>query len=145
MKSICYLLLAFGFLVSCSDSQSNQQDKPITSTTELTDIQWTDSAKNLGKITEGQVLEVAFRFRNTGTKPLVIRSVRPGCGCTVANPPAEPIAPGAEGEIKASFNSKGRSGINHKEIDVDANTTGSQLHKIAFTVEVIPQQTPQTN
>ncbi len=105
-------------------------------TANFTTIQWIDSVKNFGKIEEGQKLEVSFRFKNTGDKPLVIERVQPSCGCTVAEQSKEPIAPGNEGQIKATFNSEGRSGINHKTLFVYANTKGSQSHSIQFEVEV---------
>src|SRR5450432_1416833 len=105
-------------------------------TANFTTIQWIDSVKDYGKITEGQKLEVLYRFKNTGNKPLIIESVHPSCGCTVADPPKEPIAPGAQGEIKGAFDSNGKSGQQHKTIFVMANTKGVQNHELAFTVEV---------
>ena len=108
-----------------------------TDSTQFTTIQWIDSTKDYGKINEGQTLDVSFRFKNTGDKPLIIRSVRPSCGCTAADPPKEPVAPGAEGLIKASFNSQGREGINRKDLYVEANTKGTQNHVVHFDVEVI--------
>jgi hypothetical protein len=105
--------------------------------TKFTTIAWIDSTKDYGKITEGQKLDVSFRFKNTGDKPLIIRSVRPSCGCTAAEPPKEPIAPGAEGAIQASFNSQGREGINRKDLYVEANTKGTQNHVVHFDVEVV--------
>lgn len=100
-------------------------------------IEWIDSTKDYGKIKEGQKLDVSFRFKNTGDKPLIIRSVKPGCGCTAAEPPKEPVAPGAEGIINASFNSQGREGHNSKDIFIEANTKGTQNHKVHFDVEVV--------
>jgi hypothetical protein len=44
--------------------------------------------------------------------------------------------PGKEGIIKASFNSEGRVGINHKKIYVIANTQGTQSNEIEFSVLV---------
>jgi hypothetical protein len=104
--------------------------------TKFTNIEWIDSTRDYGKIKAGQMLDVSFRFKNTGDKPLIIRSVRPGCGCTAAEPPKEPIAPGAEGIIKATFNSQGKEGHNSKEINIEANTKGTQNHVVHFTVEV---------
>jgi hypothetical protein len=52
----------------------------------------------------------------------VIEKVQPGCGCTVADYPKEPIAPGQEGEIRAEFDTKGREGVQKKNITVFANT-----------------------
>jgi hypothetical protein len=144
----------FLFVIIILASCKNQADKnsgtsplqgapaadKITDSSKFTVLQWIDSAKDYGKITEGQKLEVLFRFKNVGDKPLVIESVRPGCGCTVADPPKEPIAPGAEGEIKGSFDSQGKSGTQHKTIYVMANTKGSQSHEISFTVDVQKKQ-----
>jgi hypothetical protein len=144
MKYLFLLIAIAGAAFACNDiDQSNQNPVSASTgtgskidTTAFTSIQWIDSVKNFGQIAEGQQLAVAFRFKNTGNKPLIIRSVQPGCGCTVADPPKEPIAPGAEGVINGSFNSSGRVGANHKEIFVEANTTGTQRHTLVFDVQV---------
>ena len=102
----------------------------------FTSIEWIEQTKDYGKITQGQKLEVSFRFKNTGDKPLIIESVHPSCGCTVADPPKEPIAPGGEGEIKGSFDSNGKEGDQHKTLVVTANTKGGQTHDLVFTVNV---------
>lgn len=102
----------------------------------FTSITWLDSDMDYGKVTEGAQVAVAFRFKNTGDKPLIIYSVQPACGCTAAEPPKEPILPGKEGVIKASFNSNGRPGTNNKSIAVHANTTGGMDHNLHFKVEV---------
>jgi hypothetical protein len=54
----------------------------------------------------------------------------------VAEQPEEPIQPGKEGIIKASFNSEGRTGINNKTIFVVANTRGVQSNELRFSVLV---------
>lgn len=106
-----------------------------------TTITWMDSTYwNAGQIVEGEKLAVAFRFRNSGTKPLVIESVTASCGCTAPEPPKEPIAPGKEGVIAATFDSKGRVGQNHKTLTVVANTVGSSTHELNFDVEVIAKK-----
>jgi hypothetical protein len=91
----------------------------------------------MGTILEGQKLEVVFRFRNTGSNPLVIASATPSCGCTVPSKPEKPILSGQEGEIKAVFDSQGRTGTNHKSISVQANTEGGMAHNLIFDVQVI--------
>jgi len=136
-----YLLigcLAVVLIAGCknNDKSGSSATKPITDSTQFTTIQWLDSSKDFGKIEEGQKLEVSFRFKNTGDKPLVIERVQPSCGCTVAEQSTEPIAPGGEGQVKASFNSQGRTGVNHKTLFVTANTKGTQSHSLQFIVEV---------
>jgi hypothetical protein len=145
MKSIIALLILAASTVACNGpvkKEAGNMAAPAVlpeekkDTANFTSIQWIDSVKDYGKITQGQKLEVLYRFRNTGNKPLIIESVHPSCGCTVADPPKEPIAPGAEGQIKGSFDSNGKSGEQHKTIFVMANTKGTQNHELAFTVDV---------
>ncbi|MFT3824461.1 MAG: DUF1573 domain-containing protein [Chitinophagaceae bacterium] len=143
MKKILGVLFITAAVAACNDvdksklpSPQAQQGESAEDTTQYTSIEWLENDKNMGTISEGQLLDVTFRFKNTGDKPLVIRSVRPSCGCTAANPPAEPIAPGSEGEIKASFNSQGRSGTNKKTLTVVANTKGGTTHELHFEVNV---------
>ncbi len=126
--------------VKVSDDKTEEtSSKPVEA--QATTIQWLDSVRDYGRITEGQHLEVSFRFKNTGDKPLVIENVRPGCGCTAANPPDKPILPGEEGVINATFNSEGRVGPNKKDIYVTANTKDKRDHILHFDVEVTGKKT----
>ncbi|HEY4205528.1 MAG TPA: DUF1573 domain-containing protein [Puia sp.] len=137
MRRITSVLLAAILLISCQNNDNKAAAAPGTArdTAQFTTVQWLDSTRDFGKIEEGQMLEVSFRFRNTGNKPLVIERVQPSCGCTVAEQPKEPVPPGAEGQIKATFNSQGKSGINHKSLNVFANMKDAP-HPLQFVVEV---------
>ena len=75
-----------------------------------------------GKMKEGEKAEYVFKFKNTGDKPLIITDAKGSCGCTVPDWPKEPIAPGASGEIKAVFDSKGKPGPQTKQVTVTSNT-----------------------
>lgn len=108
---------------------------PAADSANYTKIEWLDSSKSLGTITQGQVLKISYRFKNTGEKPLIIQRVQPGCGCTVADYPKEPIAPGKEGLIQAEFDSKGKEGVQRKNIMVYANTP-ELMHTLWFDVTI---------
>ena len=133
-----------GFLVAATllsgclggDNRAIAMQQVMRDSARYTTIQWLDSTRDFGAIPEGQKVEVSFRFRNTGASPLVITQVRPSCGCTIANQPTEPVAPGAEGHINATFNSQGHTGVNLKTLYVTANTKGSQNYSLHFTVVV---------
>lgn len=142
----CALILTILLMSSCQQ----QQDKvttaevvaPIVETSKpkpMTTIQWLDSTKNLGKVSEGEKIEISYRFKNTGTELLIINNVVVSCGCTVAEKPQEPIAPGAEGSIKATFDTKGRLGTNHKTMTVYTNTKEA-VSTVAFEVEVLAKK-----
>ncbi|HSC52862.1 MAG TPA: DUF1573 domain-containing protein [Phnomibacter sp.] len=147
MHKISFSIVAAALLLltACiSDNGGNAQlskdaagAAALNDTANYTTLLWLDSVKSFQNIREGQKLEVVFRLRNTGSKPLVIQSVTPSCGCTIPQKPEEPIMPGAEASIKAVFDSQGRSGTNHKTLTVMANTKGKQSHVLEFNVEVI--------
>ncbi|MGZ3860150.1 MAG: DUF1573 domain-containing protein [Flavisolibacter sp.] len=113
----------------------------LSDSANFTSIQWVDSTfQDLGKVTEGQPVNITWHVKNTGNKPLIIADVRPGCGCTVADKPTEPIAPGGQGLIKARFDSKNQSiGDHRKNITVTANTR-ENTYLLSFNVNVTPSK-----
>ncbi len=145
MKIVGILIAAVSILVACnsidkktdtSGMTQDQKNKVLKDSSNYTTMEWLDSTySDLGKVKEGQVVEVAFRFKNTGTKNLVITDVTAGCGCTIPEKPNEPYSPGQEGVIKAKFNSEDRVGVNTKEIYVTANTKPNP-QMLTFRVEV---------
>ncbi|RYZ00819.1 MAG: DUF1573 domain-containing protein [Chitinophagaceae bacterium] len=151
MKHLLLALSAIVALASCtgSDAPHNGAQKDSLATANVapgndsanaTSIQWLDSTyQDMGRVIAGAKVEVKYRFRNSGSKPLIIQSANPGCGCTVAEKPSAPVAPGAESQIVATFDSEGRVGTNDKNITVIANTN-PQMHELKFKVEVAQNQ-----
>ena len=155
MKKISFLFIVAAGLFACKSAdkktdeqkmrdawikdstQQAEKTKILNDSANFTTIQWIDSVyTDMGKVKEGQVVEVSYRFKNTGTKPLVIVNVVASCGCTVPEKPEQPFAPGEEGVIKAKFDSNGRKGENRKHITVEANTSPLKTHDLEFRVEV---------
>ena len=91
-----------------------------------TTIQYDQPVFDFGNINEGEIVKHAYKFKNTGSEPLVISNCKGSCGCTVPTWPKEPIPPGGEGEIKVEFNSKGKPGPQSKRVTVTANTTPTE-------------------
>ncbi|MEI7734582.1 MAG: DUF1573 domain-containing protein [Ferruginibacter sp.] len=87
-----------------------------------TTVQLIDSVFNFGTITEGEKVEFSYRFKNTGTYPLVVFTTQTSCGCTVPEKPEKPVLPGETSFIKVVFNSAGKHGHNEKDITINANT-----------------------
>jgi hypothetical protein len=79
-----------------------------------------------GTIDAGVKVKHTFKFKNTGSEPLVISNCKGSCGCTVPKCPTEPIAPGGEGEIPVEFDSKGKNGPDTKTVTITANTNPAQ-------------------
>ena len=157
MKYLSFIILGAIFIASCNsaDKTTTERDQYIKDSTEKanrqnngadgtttvnpeTSIQWLDSTYlDLGKVKQGQMVEVAFRFKNAGTSPLVITSVTASCGCTIPEKPEKPYSPGEEGVIKAKFDSKNQhTGEHRKHVTVSSNTNPG-VHDLNFRVEVI--------
>jgi len=60
---------------------------------------------DIGTVAQGVTVDAVFDLVNEGDAKLVIKAVRPTCGCTVADFDAE-IAAGATGQIKAKLDTK---------------------------------------
>ncbi len=63
-----------------------------------------------------------FNVTNTGSQPLIIKNVKPSCGCTSPDWTKTPIAPGKAGYIKATYNPRNRPGKFHKTLTVLSNS-----------------------
>ncbi|MCT4665025.1 MAG: DUF1573 domain-containing protein [Flavobacteriales bacterium] len=78
---------------------------------------------NFGDITQGESVSHVFKFKNTGTEPLIISNAKGSCGCTVPTYTRTPIAPGESGELNVTFNSRGKLNKQMKTVTITANTT----------------------
>lgn len=103
--------------------------------TSMSKFKWEKTTHNFGKIEQGKPVSTEFIFTNTGSIPLVISNVKGSCGCTVTDYAKEPIAPGKQGNVKATFNAVA-SGSFHKSIRVMANVEGG-LETLFIKGEVI--------
>lgn len=73
-----------------------------------------------GTIAQGADPLRRFKFKNTGTEPLVIKNARGSCGCTVPSFKKEPIAPGETSEIEVRYDTQ-RVGDFSKSITIETN------------------------
>ncbi len=95
---------------------------PPVPTGPVTTIKYEEESFDFGMVNEGDMVKHLFKFKNTGSEPLVISNAKGSCGCTVPTWPKEPVAPGATSEISVEFNSKGKPGNQSKRVTVTANT-----------------------
>jgi hypothetical protein len=85
-------------------------------------IEFKSETIDYGNIAKGSDGIRVFEFTNTGDAPLIISNVKSSCGCTVPEKPKDPIAPGANGEIKVKYDTK-RVGPIRKTVTVYSNAT----------------------
>ena len=86
-------------------------------------FKWTKTMHEFGEIKQKSPVSYEFEFMNSGQAPLVISDVEGSCGCTVTEYSKDPILPGKQGKIKATYDAAAL-GKFHKSIKVTANVEG---------------------
>ena len=71
---------------------------------DISSVQWKTTSADLGEIPQGKPVTIDFEFTNTGKEDVIIANAQASCGCTVANYPKEPIAPGKSAKVTATYN-----------------------------------------
>lgn len=143
MKYFLLFLAVGAMLVSCDvkkrdrivDDASKERDMGLRDSTTVLII---DPTHDFGKAKEGDKVEVSYRFKNTGNKPLIIVNTSASCGCTVPEKPELPILPGDTGVIKVVFNTANKVGMNEKRITVVSNAR-PDFTQLLLTGEVVKQ------
>jgi hypothetical protein len=106
-KKINFLFILLGFISINGFSQAK--------------IEFQKTEHDFGNISEGTMASYDFNFTNIGNEPLLISSVKASCGCTTPYWTKDPVMPGKQGKITASYDSKGRPGAFNKSVSVSSN------------------------
>ncbi|MEO0403924.1 MAG: DUF1573 domain-containing protein, partial [Bacteroidota bacterium] len=130
MKNFGLILMIGAFIVGCGETSDQVETDMIVFpeadgnySGDLPVLDFIEPVFNFGKTLEGDILSHSYEFVNSGKTELIITSVEPSCGCTVAKDwPKEPIPPGGKGAINVDFNTEKRAGMVDKVIHVMANT-----------------------
>jgi hypothetical protein len=117
MKKVVF----FAALVLVAQVALGQVATPAKPKTDVAVVTVDNQNFDFGKIKQGVPATHRFMFTNTGKVPVVITNAQPSCGCTSPNWTKEPILPGGQGFVDATYNAAAAGGFN-KSITVTANT-----------------------
>lgn len=106
------------------------KNKPQTSLA-LSENHW-----DFKDVKKGESVEHVYEVTNTGSNPLVISQVKPGCGCTAPDYTREPIMPGQKGNITLKFDSSNFDGLQNKQAEVYANVEKAPI-VLTFSANVV--------
>ena len=96
MKKLLFTVAAFSFVAfSYAQKKADELGKFKSETIDM------------GKLQQGTPTTAIFTVANIGNTPLIIEQANPTCGCTIGDYTKSPIAPGQNGEIKATYNAVG--------------------------------------
>lgn len=140
-------------LISCGDDKQKKSkgldtsliNNPRTAdvpeevaTKGLATMDFADTAYDFGKMHEGESASYEFKFTNNGKAPLLISNAAGSCGCTVPDYPHEPIEPGKSATVNVKFNSTGKTGMQHKSVNIFTNSNKG-THVLNISADVAEQ------
>ena len=132
-QKITYIILLL-FYSCANNSQNNLVDDlvqhPLSAVDNIDEvlmpkIQLDKFFFDFGEINQGELITTEFRLKNIGKAPLLIRSVKGSCGCTVPDWPKEVVSVGEESVIKVTFNSSGKQGFQRQTVTMTTNAIPS--------------------
>lgn len=156
MKRILLSLSFLLFVGGVAMAQSNKEQMHMATTTpqaapapannvKAEDMVFNTDTHDFGTVPEGPAATYEFKFKNKSKEPILLQRVQASCGCTTPTYSKEPVLPGKEGIIKASFNTQGRAGTFDKKITVVSNA-GTKVLTIKGEVEKAPTSSvPENN
>ena len=121
-----YLVLTVAVLaLACTPSNRDMDEDDIENNNPenkkpsgpLGEVKFNDTTFDFGKITDGEVVQHTYTFKNVGKAPMSIVNVEAQCGCTTPEWTKEVIPVGGEGKITATFNSSGRGGAESPRVE----------------------------
>lgn len=129
-----YTLILILGMVGCG-TKANEHAEPKKMDQKSTlggtaDIEFSSYVKDLGTISAGEKIITYFQYENIGDAPLLISSIKAGCGCTVPRWNEEPLEPGGKENIKIIFDSSGKHGNQNIRITVNSNARNSVMNLV---------------
>jgi hypothetical protein len=125
MKKFISILTISMFVLTFAKAQ--QTPTGAVMTFEKTEVDY-------GTIAQGADPLRKFKFKNTGTEPLIIKEAHGSCGCTVPQFKKEPVMPGETSEIEVRYDTQ-RVGQFTKTVTLTTNeATPTRILSIKGTV-----------
>ncbi|MEM9917104.1 MAG: DUF1573 domain-containing protein [Bacteroidota bacterium] len=104
------LILCLSLIVSAS--MLHAQNLAVAYTPETKNVEeeaaisWDKMVHDFGTIPQGEPATAEFVLTNNSDTPLIITKVKGSCGCTATFHEDDPVAPGEQTIIKATYNAK---------------------------------------
>jgi len=110
-------IIAMIFFFSMAQGQNDQSPVKAADDVKKIEIEWSEKIHDFKDIPVGTPVTASFTFKNTGKEPITVTRVKSSCGCTVASYSKEPVLPGKEGQVSATYNAA-KAGAFHKSVNV---------------------------
>lgn len=130
------LSLVSAIRLTCAQTAFDQANPPR--------IEIANPVFNFGTALEGQHVTHDFVIKNAGKTELIITNVHTSCGCTVATPAKQHLAPGESVELPVTFDTSFQKGAKVREITVFSNDPKSPQTIVTLqgTVKLLVEADP---
>lgn len=125
MKRTILLFSLILFVAAFGKAQENSEAKNA-------EIKFEKKVHDYGKVYKNRDGTCSFKFKNTGSAPLVVTSVRSSCGCTVPEKPDKPIKPGNTSRIKVNYDTRRVGPINRQ---ITVHTNANEYRTVVLKIE----------
>ncbi len=135
MRNKLFLTLSILLLsVFSGFSQWGDTNNATLSTGKDADIKWENKVIDLGNIKQYNPVDIVFKFKNTGGKPVIITNAKASCGCTDIEYSHKPILPGETSSVRVTYDAEAL-GVFNKTVTLTMNIEkSSQVLHIKGTV-----------
>lgn len=125
------------FAGAYKDSGKGNNASPLSADEPKAEIKFDKFVHDFGKFPESKsVVTCTFTFTNVGNAPLVITQCVASCGCTVPTYTDKPVAPGKTGQIKVTYNGKGRLTGQFKKLITVMSNAKNKLVRLCIQGEM---------
>lgn len=141
MKNLIVLVALFVGSLGTALAQGGDmqlESAPAEGSAAVASSEWASVTHDFGTIAQNEPVTTKFEFTNTGGAPMVITNVKGSCGCTVTDYSREPVMPGQQGYVTATYNAKA-IGVFNKSITVTSNSFGEPTKVLYIKGEVKPE------
>ena len=126
--TFCSVLVSTVFVLAQTGGKVGEKSatavQPVV--TSLAEMTFDTDVHDFGTIDYAGNGTYEFKFKNTGTEPLIISDAKGSCGCTVPTYPKNiPIKPGESQVIKVTYDTK-RAGNFTKTVTINSNAKTPQ-------------------
>ncbi len=133
------VVLAFCFFIGSLIDAANEHFGPASNRPR---IAFDSLVKDLGKVSEGQKVSCEVTVRNSGRKPLILTSVKPGCAACieVIDYSRDPIPPHGRGRIQVKLNTSNLVGPVVKQFRIVSNDPTDK--NVIFSLKAVVEDRP---
>lgn len=99
-------------------------------------LAWDHPIQKFYRVPEDKEINAHYSFKNVGTTPITIKTLRTSCGCTTARLEKKTYAPGETGEVLVHFTLGDRKGLYRKSVAVTTDDKPSEPTTIGMVVDI---------